>query len=56
MQWFRVLKFPCFREGMDKETEMKLYMFFILFDVMILLAYPFIYIASKLRKFFDFKR
>lgn len=34
---------------------MKLYMFFILIDVMILLAYPFIFIASKLRKFFGFK-
>jgi len=54
MRWFRVFEFPCFREG--KEAEMKLYMFFIMIDVMILLAYPFIFIASKLRKFFDFKR
>ena len=34
---------------------MKLYMFFILIDVLILLAYPFIFVASKLRKYFSFK-
>jgi len=45
-----------FYEGMTKEEEMKLNMFFLLFDVMILLAYPFIFIASKFRKFFSFKR
>lgn len=41
--------------GMVEEEEMKLNMFFLLFDVMILLAYPFIFIASKMRRFFHFK-
>jgi len=31
---------------------MKLYIFFVLIDLLILLAYPFIYIASKVRKYF----
>ena len=31
---------------------MKLYIFFALIDLLILLAYPFIYIASKVRKLF----
>jgi len=31
---------------------MKLYLFFALIDLLIILAYPFIYIASKLRKYF----
>jgi len=35
---------------------MKLYVFFFLIDVLILLAYPFIFIASKVRKIFGFKR
>jgi len=35
---------------------MKLYLFFILIDVLIVLAYPFIFIASKLRKYLSFKR
>lgn len=35
---------------------MKLHLFFILIDILILLAYPFIFIASKVRKFFSFKR
>ena len=35
---------------------MKLHIFFILIDVFILLAYPFIYIVSILRKYFSFKR
>lgn len=35
---------------------MKLHIFFVLIDLMILLAYPFIFIASKMRRFFDFKR
>jgi len=35
-----------------KEAEMKLYIFFALIDLLILLAYPFIYIASKVRKYF----
>ena len=34
---------------------MKLNMFFLLFDVLILLVYPFIFIASKARRFFNFK-
>lgn len=41
---------------MAKEEEMKLNMFFLLFDVLILLAYPFIFIASKARRIFNFKR
>jgi len=39
----------------SKEEEVKLYLFFILIDVLIVLAYPFIFIASKLRKYFSFK-
>jgi len=35
---------------------MKLYLFFALIDLLILLAYPFIFIASKVRKYFSFKR
>jgi hypothetical protein len=35
---------------------MKLHLFFILIDILILLAYPFIFVASKVRKFFNFKR
>lgn len=42
--------------GVVEEEEMKLNMFFLLFDVMILLAYPFIFIASKARRIFNFKR
>jgi len=34
---------------------MKLYLFFILIDILILLAYPFIFIASKVRRYFNFK-
>ena len=34
---------------------MKLNLFFLLIDIMILLAYPFIFILSKLRKYFSFK-
>lgn len=41
---------------MAKEEEMKLNMFFFMFDVMVLLAYPFIFIASKARRIFNFKR
>jgi hypothetical protein len=48
--------FPCFRMGTAKEEKMKLNMFFLLFDVMILLAYPFIFIAWKARKYLSFKR
>jgi len=43
-------------KGKRKEDEMKLYVFFFLIDVLILLAYPFIFIASKVRKIFSFKR
>jgi hypothetical protein len=53
---FRVLNFPAHNAGTAKEEEMKLNMFFLLFDVMILLAYPFIFIASKARKYLSFKR
>ena len=35
---------------------MKLYILFALIDLMILLAYPFVFIASKLRQLFSFKR
>lgn len=55
MRWFRVLNSPRGREGTVKEEEMKLHVFFVLIDVMILLVYPFIFIASKLRRFFGFK-
>jgi len=35
---------------------MKLYLLFALIDVMILLAYPFVYLISKVRQFMGFKR
>jgi len=35
---------------------MKLYIIFALIDLLIVLAYPFVFIASKLRRFFSFKR
>jgi len=35
---------------------MKLHVFFILIDILIVLAYPFIFIASKVRKYIGFKR
>jgi len=35
---------------------MKLYMLFVLIDLMILLAYPFVFILAKLRQFLGFKR
>jgi len=54
MRWFRVLNFLT-NELERLEAEMKLNVFFFLIDVMILLAYPFIFIAAKLRKFFNFK-
>lgn len=47
--------FPLFYKGAEKEDEVKLYLFFVVIDVMILLAYPFIFIASKFRRFFNFK-
>jgi len=31
---------------------MKLYLFFALIDLLIILVYPFIYIASKMRRYF----
>jgi hypothetical protein len=49
---FAFLIFP----PLVKEEEMKLYMFFALIDLLILLAYPFVFIASKVRKYFGFKR
>ncbi len=35
---------------------MKLYLIFMLIDTLILLAYPFVYVASKTRQFMGFKR
>jgi hypothetical protein len=35
---------------------MKLYMFFLLIDLMIVLAYPIVFIAGKLRQILGFKR
>ena len=35
---------------------MKLNLIFVLIDTLILLAYPFVFLFSKLRQFFDFKR
>jgi len=35
---------------------MKLYIIFALIDLLILLAYPILYLASKIRQFFGFKR
>ncbi len=35
---------------------MKLYIIFALIDLLIVLAYPFLFIASKLRQIFHFKR
>ena len=35
---------------------MKLYLIFTLMDVLILLAYPFVFIFSKIRRFLGFKR
>ena len=55
MWWFRVL-FPWYYEKIIKEAEMKLYIFFALIDLLILLAYPFLFIASKIRKILRFKR
>jgi len=40
---------------MIKEEDVKLHVFFLLIDILIVLAYPFIFIASKLRKYFSFK-
>ena len=40
---------------MGKEDEMKLNIFFLLIDILIVLAYPFIFVASKVRKLFSFK-
>jgi hypothetical protein len=53
--WFRVLNFPYAIGEQLLEEEMKLYLFFVLIDLLILLAYPFIFIASKVRKYFGFK-
>jgi hypothetical protein len=35
---------------------MKLYLIIALIDTLILLAYPFIFLFSKVRRFLDFKR
>jgi len=35
---------------------MKLYLLMALIDTLILLAYPFIFLFSKVRRFLDFKR
>ena len=35
---------------------MKLYLIFALIDMLIMLAYPFVYLASKIRQFIGFKR
>jgi hypothetical protein len=35
---------------------MKLYLFFALMDALILLAYPFVFLFSKVRQFLGFKR
>jgi len=48
--------FPTMSGEQSKEEGVKLYVFFILIDVLIVLAYPFIFIASKMRKYFSFKR
>lgn len=34
---------------------MKLYLIFVLIDTLILLAYPFVFLFSKIRQFFGFK-
>ena len=39
--------------GLVYLNTMKLYLFFALIDLLIILAYPFIYIASKVRKLFS---
>ena len=35
---------------------MKLHIIFALIDLLILLAYPFVYLAAKLRRYFGFKK
>jgi len=35
---------------------MKLYIIFVLIDVLILLAYPFVFLFTKIRQLFGFKR
>jgi len=34
----------------DGDKKMKLYLFFVLMDTMILLAYPIVFVVSKLRR------
>jgi hypothetical protein len=34
----------------DGDKRMKLYLFFVLIDTMILLAYPIVFVVSKLRR------
>ena len=42
--------------GGERNKEMKLYLIFILIDLMVLLAYPVVFLFQKLRKILDFKR
>ena len=35
---------------------MKLYLFIALIDALIVLAYPFVFLSSKIRRFLQFKR
>ena len=53
--WFRVLIIPTPRCVKGEEEEMKLYLFFILFDLLILLMYPILFVVSKIRKYKGFK-
>jgi hypothetical protein len=45
-----------FLYGGEKEEEMKLHIFFALIDLLILLAYPIVFIIAKTRQFLGFKR
>lgn len=38
-----------------RQPEMKLYLFFALFDLLILLAYPIVYIVHRIRKMMGVK-
>jgi hypothetical protein len=44
----------CYRG--EQEEEMKLHIFFALIDLLILLVYPFVFIAAKTRQLLGFKR
>jgi len=41
---------------MGRNEEMKLYLIFILIDLMVLLAYPIVFLFQKLRRILGFKR